>query len=74
MSLRKPSKDQPKNFEFNQASLEAAKIIVSKYAHALQLQNDRGTIPTHKPWPFKSSSSDRFPTLSKKITNTPNDK
>ena len=31
MSLRRPSKDQPKNFEFNSASLEAAKIIIAKY-------------------------------------------
>ena len=31
MSLRKPSKDQPKNFEFSSASLEAAKIIIAKY-------------------------------------------
>ena len=31
MSLRRPSKEQPENFEFNSASLEAAKAIVSKY-------------------------------------------
>ena len=31
MSLRRPSKKQPENFEFNSASLEAAKTIVSKY-------------------------------------------
>ena len=31
MSVRKPSKDQPKNFEFSSASLEAAKIIIAKY-------------------------------------------
>jgi len=31
MSLRRPSKMQPENFEFNSASLEAAKTIVSKY-------------------------------------------
>ena len=31
MSLRRPSKEQPENFEFNSASLEAAKTIVSKY-------------------------------------------
>ena len=31
MSLRRPSKEQPENFEFNQNSLEAAKSIVVKY-------------------------------------------
>jgi NADH-quinone oxidoreductase E subunit len=31
MSLRRPSKEQPENFEFNSASLEAAKSIVEKY-------------------------------------------
>ena len=31
MSLRRPSKEQPKNFEFNRASLEVAKSIVAKY-------------------------------------------
>ena len=31
MSLRKPSKEQPENFEFNSASLEAAKTIIAKY-------------------------------------------
>ncbi|MDC6479793.1 NADH-quinone oxidoreductase subunit NuoE [Candidatus Pelagibacter sp.] len=31
MSLRRPSKDQPENFDFNPASLEAAKSIISKY-------------------------------------------
>jgi NADH-quinone oxidoreductase E subunit len=31
MSMRKPSKEQPKNFEFSSASLEAAKIIIGKY-------------------------------------------
>jgi len=31
MSLRRPSKEQPENFEFNSASLEAAKIIIAKY-------------------------------------------
>ena len=30
MSLRKVSKDQPLNFEFSSASLEAAKLIISK--------------------------------------------
>ena len=36
MSLRKPSKDQPKNFEFSSASLEAAKIIIAKYPKGKQ--------------------------------------
>jgi NADH-quinone oxidoreductase E subunit len=31
MSLRRPSKEQPKNFEFSPSSLEAAKSIVVKY-------------------------------------------
>ena len=31
MSLRRPSKEQPKDFEFNSASLEAAKTIIGKY-------------------------------------------
>tara|TARA_B110001452_G_scaffold76173_1_gene61873 strand:- start:183 stop:791 length:609 start_codon:yes stop_codon:yes gene_type:complete len=31
MSLRRPSKEQPENFEFNSSSLEAAKTIVAKY-------------------------------------------
>ena len=31
MSLRRPSKEQPEHFEFNSASLDAAKIIVAKY-------------------------------------------
>ena len=31
MSLRRPSKEQPENFEFNSASLEAAKTIIAKY-------------------------------------------
>ena len=31
MSVKKPFKEQPKNFEFSSASLEAAKIIISKY-------------------------------------------
>jgi NADH-quinone oxidoreductase E subunit len=31
MSLRRPSKKQPENFEFNTSSLEAAKAIVAKY-------------------------------------------
>jgi NADH-quinone oxidoreductase subunit E len=31
MSLKRPSKEQPDNFEFNPASLEAAKLILAKY-------------------------------------------
>ncbi|MDB9772836.1 NADH-quinone oxidoreductase subunit NuoE [Candidatus Pelagibacter sp.] len=31
MSLRRPSKEQPENFNFNPASLEAAKSIIAKY-------------------------------------------
>jgi NADH-quinone oxidoreductase E subunit len=31
MSLRRPSKEQPENFEFNSLSLEAIKTIISKY-------------------------------------------
>ena len=31
MSLRRPSKEQPENFEFNSSSLEAAKTIIAKY-------------------------------------------
>ena len=31
MSLRKPSKEQPGNFEFNPTSLETAKVIIAKY-------------------------------------------
>jgi len=31
MSLRRPSKEQPENFEFNSSSLKAAKIIINKY-------------------------------------------
>ena len=36
MSLRRPSKNQPKDFEFNSTSLEAAKVIVSKYPEGKQ--------------------------------------
>jgi NADH-quinone oxidoreductase E subunit len=36
MSMRKPSKEQPKNFEFSSASLEAAKIIIAKYPKGKQ--------------------------------------
>ena len=31
MSLKRPSKEQPVNFEFNSSSLEAAKTIIEKY-------------------------------------------
>ena len=31
MSLRRPAKNQPENFEFNSSSLEAANQIISKY-------------------------------------------
>jgi len=31
MSLRRPSKEQPENFEFNSTSLEEAKKIIAKY-------------------------------------------
>ena len=36
MSLRRPAKDQPKNFEFNSSSLEAAKNIIAKYPKGKQ--------------------------------------
>ena len=36
MSLRRPSKDQPENFEFNSSSLEAAKKIISMYPKGKQ--------------------------------------
>jgi len=36
MSLKRPSKEQPENFEFNSASLEAAKTIVVKYPEGKQ--------------------------------------
>jgi len=36
MSLRRPSKEQPDNFEFNTSSLEAAKAIVAKYPKGKQ--------------------------------------
>ena len=31
MSMRRPSKEQPENFEFNPASLDAANSIIAKY-------------------------------------------
>ena len=36
MSLRRPAKNQPENFEFNTSSLEAAKSIVAKYPEGKQ--------------------------------------
>ena len=36
MSLRKPAKNQPKNFEFNSSSLEEAKNIVNNYPKGKQ--------------------------------------
>ena len=36
MSLRRPSKEQPKNFEFNSTSMEAAKKIIEKYPKGKQ--------------------------------------
>jgi len=36
MSLKKPSKEQPENFEFNLASLKAAKLIIAKYPNDKQ--------------------------------------
>ncbi len=36
MSLRRPFKDQPKKFEFNSNSLEAAKLIIKKYPNDKQ--------------------------------------
>ena len=36
MSLKKPSKDQPENFEFNSSSLEEAKTIITKYPEGKQ--------------------------------------
>ena len=36
MSLRRPAKDQPEYFEFNSASLEAAKNIIAQYPEGKQ--------------------------------------
>ena len=36
MSLRRPAKKQPENFEFNPSSLAAAKNIVAKYPEGKQ--------------------------------------
>ena len=36
MSLRRPAKNQPKNFEFNPSSMDAAKKIIEKYPKGKQ--------------------------------------
>ena len=36
MSLKRPAKDQPQNFEFNSSSLEAAKEFIAKYPKGKQ--------------------------------------
>ena len=36
MSLRRPAKNQPENFEFNSSSLEAAKTILTNYPKGKQ--------------------------------------
>ena len=36
MSLRRPAKEQPENFEFNSSSLEAANAMVAKYPDGKQ--------------------------------------
>ena len=36
MSLRRPAKNQPENFEFNSSSLEAANQIISNYPQGKQ--------------------------------------
>ncbi len=36
MSLRRPAKNQPENFEFNSSSLDAANKIISKYPEGKQ--------------------------------------
>ena len=36
MSLRRPSKNQPDNFEFNPSSLESANDIISNYPEGKQ--------------------------------------
>mgnify|MGYP005709149215 CR=1 FL=1 len=36
MSLKRPAKDQPENFEFNSSSLEAANKIISRYPNGKQ--------------------------------------
>ena len=36
MSLRRPAKDQPENFEFSSTSLEAVKAVIAKYPKSKQ--------------------------------------
>ena len=36
MSLRRPSKEQPEDFKFNQSSLESAQKIIEKYPEGKQ--------------------------------------
>ena len=36
MTLRRPSKEQPENFEFNPASFEAVKLVMAKYPEGKQ--------------------------------------
>ena len=36
MSLKRPAKEQPKNFEFNSSSLDAANKIIAKYPKGKQ--------------------------------------
>ena len=36
MSLKRPAKDQPENFEFNSTSLEAANTIIANYPKGKQ--------------------------------------
>ena len=36
MSLKRPAKDQPENFEFNSSSLKAANKIISRYPEGKQ--------------------------------------
>ena len=46
MSLKRPAKNQPKNFEFNTASLEEAKNIIAKYPKG---KHDYGLIIVSNP-------------------------
>ena len=43
MSLRRPAKDQPQDFEFNSSSLEAANKIIANYPKGKQ----KGFFRTH---------------------------
>ena len=36
MSLKRPAKNQPENFEFNSSSLDAANKIISRYPNGKQ--------------------------------------